>query len=90
VRTRPHTMLRSIIGAAFGFVITLTPVDPCAGQQNVTAPAGAAVGGNVEHSTITKKQGGQTVSAPGGVAVGGDVENSPITVNNPPSQSGGR
>ena len=36
------------------------------------------------------KQGGQTVSAPGGVAVGGDVENSPITVNNPPSQSGGR
>lgn len=37
-----------------------------------------------------KKQGGQTVSAPGGVAVGGDVKNSPITVNNPPSQSGGR
>jgi hypothetical protein len=33
---------------------------------------------------------GQAVSAPGGVAVGGDVKNSPITVNNPPSQSGGR
>ena len=52
MRTRPHIMLRSIIGAAFGFVITLTLVDPCAGQQNVTAPSGAAVGGNVEHSTI--------------------------------------
>jgi hypothetical protein len=52
VRTRPHIMLRSIIGAAFGFVITLTLVDPCAGQQNVTAPSGAAVGGNVQHSTI--------------------------------------
>ena len=37
-----------------------------------------------------KKKGGQTVSAPGGVAVGGDVKNSPITVNNRPSQSGGR
>jgi hypothetical protein len=52
VRTRPHIMLRSIIGAAFGFVFTLTLVDPCAGQQNVTAPSGAAVGGNVSHSTI--------------------------------------
>jgi len=89
VRTRPH-MSRSIIGAAFGFLITLTLVDPCAGQQNVTTPSGSAVGDNVEHSSTTKKQGGQTVSAPGGVAVGGDVKNSPITVNNPPSQSGGR
>jgi hypothetical protein len=52
VRTRPHIMSRSIIGAVFGFVITLTLVDPCAGQQNVTAPSGAAVGGNVAHSTI--------------------------------------
>jgi hypothetical protein len=52
VRTRPHIMLRSIVGAAFGFVITLTLVDPCAGQQNVTAPSGAAIGGNVHGSTI--------------------------------------
>jgi hypothetical protein len=89
VRARPDILLRSIIGAAFGFVITLTLVDPCAGQQNVT-PSDAAVGNNTEHSTSTKKQGGQTVSAPGGVAVGGDVKHSPITVNNPPSQSGGR
>ena len=53
MRTRPHIMLRSIIGAAFGLVITVTLVDPCAGQQSVTAPAGVAVGGNVEHSPIT-------------------------------------
>ena len=52
MRTRPHIMSRSIIGAVFGFVITLTLVDPWAGQQNVTAPSGAAVGGNVAHSTI--------------------------------------
>src|SRR5213078_1296056 len=45
-------MLRSTIGAACGFIITLTLVDPCPGQQNVTAPRGAAVGGNVSHSTI--------------------------------------
>ena len=86
-------MSRSIIGAAFGFVITLTLVDPCAGQQNVTATGGAAAEGNVSHSDVMlppKKKGGQTVSAPGGVAVGGDVKNSPITVNNPASQSGGR
>ena len=81
------------MGAAFGFVITLALVDPCAGQQNVTAPSGAAAGDNVSHSDVMlppKKRAGQTVSAPGGVAVGGDVKNSPITVNNPPSQSGGR
>ena len=52
MRTRPHIMLRSIMGAAFGFVITLALVDPCAGQQNVTAPSGAAVGRDVNHSTI--------------------------------------
>src|SRR3954454_19965187 len=45
-------MLRSIIGAAFGFVITLSLVDPCAGQQNITAPSGAAVGRDVRNSTI--------------------------------------
>jgi hypothetical protein len=52
VRTRPHIMLRSIIGAAFGFVITLTLVYPCAGQQNVTAPNGAAAGRDINGSTI--------------------------------------
>ena len=51
MRTRPH-MSRSIIGAAFGFLITLTLVDPCAGQQNVTAPYGAAIGRDVTGSTI--------------------------------------
>jgi hypothetical protein len=93
MRTRPHVMLRSIIGAAFGLVIPLTLADPCAGQQNVPAPSDAAAGGNVSHSDVMlppKKHGGQTVSAPGGVAVGGDIKNSPITINNPPSQSGGR
>jgi hypothetical protein len=52
MRTRPHIMLRSIIGAAFGFVITLTLVDPCAGQQNVMAPNGAAAGRDINGSTI--------------------------------------
>src|SRR5262249_29905960 len=43
-------MFRVLFGAAFGFVITV--VDPCAGQQSVTAPNGVAVGGNIEHSSI--------------------------------------
>jgi hypothetical protein len=63
VRTRPHIILRSIIGAAFGFVITLTLVDPCAGQQKVTAPSGAAIGGNVRDSTIIINNNGPSPSS---------------------------
>jgi hypothetical protein len=62
VRTRPRILLRFIIGGAFGFVITLTLVDPCVGQQNVTAPSGAAVGGNVNHSTIIINNNGPSAS----------------------------
>jgi hypothetical protein len=52
MRTRPHIMLRSIIRAAFGLVITLPLVDPCAGQQNVTAPNGAAAGRDFRDNVI--------------------------------------
>jgi hypothetical protein len=41
---------RLIFGAAFGVVLTV--VDPCVGQQSVSAPSGVAVGGNIEHSSI--------------------------------------
>ena len=36
--------LRSVRAAVFGVVVLLTVVEPCAGQQNVTAPGGVAVG----------------------------------------------
>jgi hypothetical protein len=38
--------------AAFGFFIAAAVLDPCAGQQTITAPGGLAVGGNIENSSI--------------------------------------
>src|SRR3954466_4840224 len=44
--------LRSLRAAIFGAVVVLTMVEPCAGQQNVMAPGGVAVGRDIKDSTI--------------------------------------
>jgi tetratricopeptide (TPR) repeat protein len=44
---------RTVLVAAFVFVIAAAMADPCAGQPTVTAPGGVAVGGSIENSPIS-------------------------------------